>query len=70
MVLAAEPPSSVSTSVRAASVSRSAAIRAIYQSDGVREEMAWQQNQLGCIVSTSREALDEGKVTFNPQRPL
>ena len=32
-----------------------------HQPDGAREEMACQPNQLGSIVSTSRETLDKGK---------
>ncbi len=30
--------------------------------DGVREEMACRTSQLGGIITTSREALDKGKV--------
>ncbi len=38
----------------------------LYQPDGVREEMACQPDRLGGIVSTSRETLDEGKLTVSP----
>lgn len=38
----------------------------LYQSDGVRDEMACQSDQLGSIETTSREALDKSKVTLRP----
>jgi hypothetical protein len=36
--------------------------RKVLLPDGFRKEMACRTNQFGSIVSTSREALDEGKV--------
>ena len=47
---------------QATSLYRTAFDAGLYQPDGFQTEMACRTNQLGSIVTTSRETLDEGKV--------